>query len=74
MHVFLVCIIYRSLIRRAVAISISCRHQVMAPSVHGPIQGAYIVGGETRLQSADRCVMRQRTGTSVFYERLREGA
>ena len=36
-------------------------------------QGAYITGGKTRSQSADRCVMRQRTGalgTRVFFERI----
>ena len=33
-------------------------------------QGAYIPGGETRSQSADRCVMRQRSGASVFFERI----
>ena len=48
--------------------------QSFARAIYSRDQGAYIVGGETRLQSADRCVMRQRTGTSVFYERLREGA
>ena len=31
-------------------------------------------GRENGLQSDDRCVMRQRTGASVFFERIREGA
>ena len=35
-------------------------------------QGVYILGRETRSQSADRCVMRQRTGASVFFERIRK--
>ena len=37
-----------------------------------PEQGAYIPGGETRSQSSDRCVMRQGTGASVFFERIQK--
>ena len=36
--------------------------------------GRLYTGQGNGLQSADRCVMRQRTGASVFFERIREGA
>ena len=35
-------------------------------------QGVYILGQKTRSQSADRCVMRQKAGASVFLERIRK--
>ena len=36
--------------------------------------GRLYTGRGNSVQSADRCVMRQRTGASVFFERIREGA
>ena len=35
-------------------------------------KGTNIPGGETRSQSADRFVMRQRTDASVFFERIQK--
>ena len=38
------------------------------------LAGRLYTGRGNGLQSADRCVMQQRTGASVFFERIREGA
>ena len=57
---------------RLIESSYSPPSKYSSPTRESINQGAYIPGGERRSQSADRCVMRQRTGASVFFEQIRK--